>query len=224
MDNESSRTIQPQIYEHLAEICKAFANPRRMEIIEILSQGEHTVEAVARETDLSVANTSQHLQLLRTARLVTVRRSGVQAYYQIADPAVFEVIKAIQHFAERLSPEFNHLVATLFPNRNDPPPIALQELAGRIGSASTLIIDIRPLSEYQSGHIPGAVSVPLKELPEQIASFAPSQEIIAYDRGEYSSLTYNAVKLLRKAGFNARRLEGGYPEWKFAGYPTQNAA
>ncbi len=215
------RAAKERIYEQLARIGKAVASGRRMELLEILSQGERTVEKLARETALSVANTSHHLQALRDAGLVAARKEGLYVHYRLADPGVHVLLRTMREIGERRLSELNDLVATYLTARDELEPVTRDGLLDRARAGSVLVVDVRPEEEFRAGHIPGAVSIPLAELERRVRRIPPGKEVVAYCRGPYCVLAFRAVEILRIRGYRARRLMDGFPEWRAAGLPVE---
>jgi rhodanese-related sulfurtransferase len=215
----SGRELKDRLYEQFSRIGKAVSSPRRLELLEILAQGERTVDALAKETALSVANTSHHLQALREARLVEARKEGLHVYYRLAEPDVYELARLIRTLAERRLAEVDRIVRTYLTTRDGLEPVGREDLLERARAGTVLVIDVRPPDEYRAGHIPGAVSVPVDELERRLLEFPPGKEIIAYCRGPYCVLAFRAVEILRARGLQARRLVDGLPEWRAAGLP-----
>lgn len=205
----------------LAEVAKAIAHPHRLELLEQLAQGERGVEVVAERTGLSVANASQHLQQLRRAGLVTARRDGRFVRYRLADDAALELLRALGTVAERNVAAVERLVHSYFNARDELEPVSREALLERSRRGLVTVLDVRPEDEYALGHLPGAINIPLAELEARLAEIDPDQEIIAYCRGRYCVLSYEAVAALRARGFNVRRLEDGLPEWRAAGLPVE---
>src|SRR5215468_7213564 len=174
------RTFKSEVNEQFARIAKAIANAHRLEIVDVLAQGERSVEELAKETDLSVANASQHLQALREAHLVTSRRDGLRIYYRLVDPAVFRLVQVIREVAKRQLAEVERIVNTFLTDRKSLEPLTLNELHTRLHEPELVILDVRPTLEYQQGHIPGARSIPVEELKARLTELSPTQEIIAY--------------------------------------------
>jgi rhodanese-related sulfurtransferase/DNA-binding transcriptional ArsR family regulator len=222
----SEPTPKRRLYQQIARIAKAIAAPSRLELLELLAQGEHTVEVLAREAGLSVANASHHLQSLRQARLVEARKTGLYVHYRLADPEVYQLVLLLRGLAERRLEEVDQLVATFFTARDRLEPVPREELLARSRAGTVTVLDVRPAEEYRAGHIPGALSVPLEHLEQQIAALPPGREIVAYCRGPYCVLAFEAVERLRQRGHRARRLVDGFPEWRAAGLPitTEEAA
>jgi rhodanese-related sulfurtransferase/predicted transcriptional regulator len=217
----TGRRLKDRLYEQFARIGKAVASPRRLELLEILAQGERTVEALASETALSVANASHHLQALREARLVEARKEGLYVYYRLADPDVFELSRMIRVLAERRLAEVDRIVRTYLADRDQLEPIGRQELLERAQAGTALVLDVRPFDEYRAGHVPGALSVPVDQLERRLRELPPDKEIVAYCRGPYCVLAFRAVEILRARGRAARRLVEGFPEWRAAGLPVE---
>lgn len=209
-----------QVFTHLARIAKAMASPNRLELIELLAQGERPVERLAEASGLSVANTSHHLQVLREGGLVRSRREGVLVLYSLSDEEIPRLLGCLRRVGERHLAEIERIVRQHFTEEEGLRPVDHQELAARLRSGGALLIDVRPPEEYEAGHIPGAVNIPLKALPKRLANLPKGKEIVAYCRGPYCLLAVEAVKRLRKHGYRARRLEEGFPEWKAKGRPV----
>ncbi|MDV2504586.1 MAG: metalloregulator ArsR/SmtB family transcription factor [bacterium] len=215
-----SRTFKDQLYEQFARIGKALASPKRLELLDLLAQGERTVESLTKEASLSVANCSQHLQVLREARLVESRKEGLYVFYRLADESVSGFWLALRSLAERRLADVERIVRDYFEFPEELEPIDRQGLLERVRHGAVTVLDVRPVEEYLAGHIPGAVSVPLEELERRLTELPRDQEIIAYCRGPYCIFAVHAVELLRERGFTARRFEEGIPEWRLAGLPV----
>ncbi len=215
------RAFKSEINEQFARIAKAIANPHRLEIVDLLAQGERSVEDLAKETELSIANASQHLQALRAASLVTSRKEGLYVYYRLADPTVFRLVQIIRDVAERRLAEVNRIVETFLTDRRSMEPVTLNKLTERLHEPDLVVLDVRPTLEYSQGHIPGARSIPVEELEKRLIELPPDQEIIAYCRGPYCVFADEAVDLLAARGYHVRRLHEGYPDWKLANLPTE---
>jgi rhodanese-related sulfurtransferase len=213
-DRERKRAL----FDEFGRIGKALASGRRIELLDVLANGERTVEAVAGEVGLSVANTSQHLQILRQAGLVTTRREGTSIHYRLAGPEVFELWRTLRTLAGARLAEVERLAAAYLGAREELEPVTRQELARRLEDGDRLVVlDVRPAAEHAAGHLPGAVSIPVGELRRRLAELPADREIVAYCRGPYCAFAHEAVALLRQEGFSARRLEDGLPEWQAAG-------
>lgn len=214
-----SHTAKQRIYAQFARISKALAAPARLELLDLLSQGERSVDALARATALSVANASQHLQVLAAARLIESRREGQRILYRVADPSVEALWHALQRTAEVRLAELDEVAREYLIGRDDFEPIERAELVRRLRAGTVTLIDVRPADEYAQAHIEGAVSVPLDELPRWARSAPKKQQVVAYCRGPYCVYALQAVETLRKKGFDAVRAEDGVSEWREAGLP-----
>jgi ArsR family transcriptional regulator len=208
------------LFEQFAMVAKTLGHAHRLELLEQLAQGERSVETLAQRTGLSVANASQHLQHLRRAGLIASRRDGKFVLYRLADEGVIDVLTALRRIAERNVAEVARVVRSYFDGRDSLEPVSRDELMRRLRSRSVTVLDVRPPDEFALGHIPGAVNVPLSALAQHLSAFRRSREIIAYCRGTYCVLSFEAVALLREKGFKVRRLEDGMPEWRAAGLPV----
>ncbi len=218
----SSTNYKHQLYDQLATIGKAISHGRRLEILEYLAQGERTVESLAGLAGLTVANTSRHLQLLRQAGLVTARKQGLYVHYRVADDGVVMLTVALRGVAEAHRAELTRLLHRYFGNRDGLEPIPRPELLARVREGLVTVVDVRPTEEYAAGHVPGAVNIPLKELEQRLAELPRGQEVVAYCRGPYCVLAYEAVARLREQGYQARRMQDGFPEWRAAGLPVES--
>jgi len=207
--------------QQFARVGKALASPRRLEILDLLAQGPRSVEALATETDMSIALTSAHLRVLRSVGLVAVRRERQSRHYRLAGDDVYAALAALRELARDRLDEVGPALAAYRRVTDEPEPMTREELWARARSEALVILDLRPRVEYEAGHIPGAVSIPLDELPARLGSLAPGREIVAYCRGPYCVLAPQGVDLLRSRGRPARRLEDGLPEWRMAGYPVE---
>ena len=212
------RVAKTALFDAFARAAKALASGRRIELLDVLANGERTVEALAGEAGLSMANTSQHLQILRQAGLVTSRRQGTSVHYRLAGPEVFELWRTLRTLAASRLAEVERLTAAYLGARDQLEPVTREELARRLQDGGDLVVlDVRPAAEYAAGHLPGAVSIPVGELRRRLAELPANREIVAYCRGPYCAFAHEAVELLRQEGFSARRLEDGLPEWQAAG-------
>lgn len=212
MDQES-RIFKDNTYAQLAKIGKAISSPKRLEILDILAQGSKTVDAIARETDMSVANTSQHLQTLLEARLVEYHKQGLYSNYKIADKTVVNFILSLQILAEKRIAEITRLREEIYTNKDNMEQIRINELLEKMKNGSVTLIDVRPKDEYEIMHIPGANSIPIEDLEKHLNDLPLEQEIVAYCRGRYCLLSVEAVELLRSYGYKAVRLEESVQEW-----------
>lgn len=217
----TSETPKQVLLSALAEVAKAIAHPHRLDLLEQLAQGERGVEAVAARTGLSVANASQHLQQLRRAGLVATRRDGKFVRYRLADDTALDLLRTLGTVAERNVAAIDRLIHTYFNDRDALEPVSREELLERSRMGFVTVLDVRPADEYAMGHLPGAINIPLAELEARLAEIEPGQEIVAYCRGRYCVLSFEAVATLRARGFNVRRLEDGLPEWRAAGLPVE---
>jgi rhodanese-related sulfurtransferase/DNA-binding HxlR family transcriptional regulator len=209
------------LFDEFARLGQALGNGRRLEILDILANGERTVERLAAETRLSLANASQHLQVLRAAGLVARRRDGTRIYYELSDPVVFELWRNLRTVAAQRQAEVRELADAYLGARHTLEPVTRAELLRRINQHDNLIVlDVRPAEEYAAGHLPSAISIPLAELRRRLRGLPRGKDIVAYCRGPYCALAHRAMRVLQQAGFNARRLEDGLPEWKAAGFPV----
>ncbi len=215
----NGRMIKDQLYEQFARVTKAMANPHRLELLDLLSQGERTVESLARVAGLTVANTSQHLQVLSEARLVRTRRAGSYVYYSLADEGVLKLIRELQALCRQRLAEVDQVIRLYFEDRGQLEPVDTSELIQRVQARDVIVLDVRPFEEYCHGHIPNALSIPLEELEQRLSDLPKDKEVVAYCRGPYCVLAVNAVKLLRSKGYTAYRLEDGVQEWRIKGLP-----
>lgn len=210
------------VFEQFAAVAKALGSASRLDLLEQLAQGEGSVETLARTTGLSIANTSQHLQVLRRAGLATSRRVGAHVFYGLSDDDVLDLVGALRRTAERHVAEVDRLVRGYFKERDGLEAISRDELARRMKDGSVTVLDVRPPEEFAGGHIAGAINIPMKELKRRLDELSPGLEVIAYCRGPYCVLAYEAVSALREEGLAARRVEDGFPEWRAAGLPVQS--
>jgi rhodanese-related sulfurtransferase len=216
------REFKDQLYTQFARLGKALADPHRLELLDLLAQGERTVEELGREVALSMANASQHLRILRAARLVESRKDGLYVWYRLADPAVFTLWQALRHVGERQLAEIDRLVDAYRHHPEHLEPLSRENLVRRLAEGDAILLDVRPAREYQQGHIAGARSIPVDQLETRLRELDPDRDIVAYCRGPYCVFADEAVALLQAHGFTARRYVEGYPEWAAAGLPTQS--
>ena len=209
-----------QVFEGLAQIAHALAHAHRLELLEHLAQGERSVEDLATRASLTLANASRHLQILRRATLVEGRRDGKRVYYRLAgDDAVIGLLSALSRVGERNSAEIARVMASYFRARVEFEPVSRDELLDHLRCGVATVLDVRPEDEFANGHLPKALNIPLSQLVRRLAELPPEREIVAYCRGPWCVLSFEAVALLRQRGYRARRLEDGFPEWKVAGLP-----
>src|SRR5262245_35241753 len=221
MQSSGHRRFKDSLYGHFAELGKALASPVRMEFLELLAQAERTVDSLATETHVSLANASQHLQALRHAGLVESRKQGLFVHYRLADPAVVSLCAAIRQVAERRNLELHRLVREHFGDRDDAEAVTMADLVKRSRTHDVIVVDTRPANEYVSGHIAGAISVPVDELQRRLKELPRKKEYVAYCRGPYCVYADRAVEILQASGRRARRLLEGFPEWQTAGLPIE---
>jgi rhodanese-related sulfurtransferase len=216
----SSVGPKQRVFASLAEIAQALGHAHRLELLEHLGQGERSVEDLAARAKLTLANTSRHLQLLRRAALVEGRRDGKRIYYRLAgDDLVVGLLLALSRVGERNSAEIARVIAGYFRARDELEPVSRNELLERLRSGTATVLDVRPEDEFARGHLPDALNIPLSQLERRLAELPADQEIVAYCRGPWCVLSFEAVALLRQHGYQARRLEDGFPEWKTAALP-----
>jgi rhodanese-related sulfurtransferase/DNA-binding transcriptional ArsR family regulator len=221
----SSTGPKQAIYASLAEVAQALGHPHRLELLEHLAQGVRSVEDLSARAHLSFANTSRHLQILRRARLVETQRRGKHVLYSLAgDVEVVALIKALGRVGERNVAEIGRVMADYFRARDAMEPVSRDDLVSRLHDGMITVLDVRPEDEFVVGHLPGALNIPLAELERRLGELPADREVIAYCRGPYCVLSFEAVAALRERGYLVRRLEDGYPEWKAAGLPVETAA
>lgn len=221
----SSNGPKQAIYARLAEVAQALGHPHRLEMLEHLGQGERNVEVLSTRAKLSFANTSRHLQILRRARIVESRRLGRHVYYRLAGEAeVIALMQALARLGERNVAEITRVMSDYFRARDELEAVSRKDLLARLEAGSVTLLDVRPQDEFVLGHLPGALNIPLAELEKRLSELPMGREIIAYCRGPYCVLSFDAVALLRARGYQIHRLEDGYPEWKAAGLPVDVAA
>jgi rhodanese-related sulfurtransferase/DNA-binding transcriptional ArsR family regulator len=221
MQTSEKRTFKNQLYEQFARIGKALASPHRLELLEVLAQCERTVEALAHETGLSVANASQHLQVLRAARLVETRREGTSIFYRLASESVSTLWLSLRTVGEAHLAEIDRVVETFLQDRAQWQPITAEALLKELRSDQVILLDVRPAEEYQAGHLPQALSIPVAELEARLSEVPLDREIIAYCRGPYCVFADEAVEILRTRGYHAHRLEQGVADWRALGLPVE---
>ena len=221
----SSTGPKQAIYESLAEVAQALGHAHRLELLEHLAQGKRSVEELSARASLTFANTSRHLQILRRARLVETERRGKHVVYRLAgDAEVVALMQALGRLGQRNVAEVDRVMADYFHARDAMEPVSREDLVSRLQDGLVTVLDVRPEDEFALGHLPGALNIPLAELERRLTELPPDREVIAYCRGPYCVLSFEAVSALRARGYLVRRLEDGYPEWKAAGLPVEAAA
>lgn len=218
----NKREFKDKVYDELAKITKAMANPHRLEIIELLAQGDYSVEQLSIQTNLSVANASQHLQVLKTAQLVDVARNGNFIYYRLANANVFKAWKALRELGVERIASINKLVKDFRKSKFTLESVTIDELVQKIESGKITILDVRPETEYRKGHIVNSISIPFDELSRRLKELPKRNEIIAYCRGPFCVFADEAVAMLTKAGYKAKRLDEGFPDWAAMGLPVES--
>jgi rhodanese-related sulfurtransferase/DNA-binding MarR family transcriptional regulator len=219
----AKRDFKDRLYGEFARIGKALASPHRLEILDVLAQGERTVESLASETGLSIANASRHLQQLRQAQLVLARREGLFVHYRLAGPEVVRLVVTLRHTAEQHLAELDRVVRDFLGERDDFEPVTPDELSRRMTNGEVVVLDVRPEQEYAAGHIAGAHSVPVSDISARLAELRHEKEYVAYCRGPYCVYADEAVAVLRANGLKAQRLTEGYPEWWLSGRPVRTS-
>jgi rhodanese-related sulfurtransferase/DNA-binding MarR family transcriptional regulator len=217
----SSLGPKQRVFVGLAEIAQALGHAHRLELLEHLGQGERSVEDLAARSGLTVANTSRHLQLLRRAALVEGRREGKRVFYRLSnEDAVVALLQALSRVGERNSAEIARVMASYFRARDEFEPVSRKQLLERLRCGTATVLDVRPEDEFRQGHVPGALNIPLSQLERRLAELPVDREVVAYCRGPWCVLSFEAVAVLRQRGYQVRRLEDGFPEWKVAGLPV----
>ena len=211
------------LFVQFARIGKALSNANRLELLEYIAQGERSVDELAKVSGLTVANTSQHLQQLRQANLVVCRKQGLKVFYSLSGDDVIDLMAVLRKVAGRHVADVDRLINTYLSTKDDLEPLPRQELLERASNGLVTVLDVRPAVEFNAGHVPGAINVPLSELENHLADLNPDLEIVAYCRGPHCILAFDAVARLRKSGRQARRMEDGFPEWKLAGMPIERS-
>ena len=218
------REFKDALYAQFARIGHALASPKRIELLDLLGQGEKTVETLADQVATPIKNTSAHLRVLRQARLVETRRDGTYVYYRLADDDVFRLLKALESLGHSRLADVQHVVRLYLDGRDQLEPVTFKELRQLIRDGDVTILDVRPADEYEAGHIRGALSVPVPELKRRLREIPKNREVIAYCRGRYCVYSLEAVTVLRKHGYRARRAHEGLPDWRAAGLPVESGA
>ena len=214
----TARAFKDAVYEQFARITKALASPVRLEIVDVLAQGERTVDGLAREVGQSLANTSQHLRSLKEARLVETRRDGTFVHHRLADPQVIEVWRAVRALGERQLAEIERTVTAYRGDADGFESVTADDLQRRLTDGDVVLLDVRPEAEYRAGHLPGARSIPVGELADRIAELPADATVVAYCRGPYCVMSYEALTILRDHGRRGVRLADGPPDWRAAGH------
>ncbi|EQD71526.1 ArsR family transcriptional regulator [mine drainage metagenome] len=217
-----SRAFKDQIYEQLGRLGKSLASPKRLEMLDVLCQGPRTVESLAMATSQTLANASQHLKVLRTARLVEAEKQGLHVTYRLAGTEVCDFFLAFRHLAESRLAEIERTTRLFLDGKNVLEAVDQATLLKRVRSGEALVLDVRPEQEYRNGHIPGALSVPLAELEQRLAELPRDRQVVAYCRGPYCVMAVEAVEILRRHGHKAARLEIGVPDWRALGLPLES--
>lgn len=217
----SKQVFKAELFEEFARIGKALSSGRRLELLELLAQGERPVEELAAETGMSIANASQHLQVLRSARLVDVRRQGTYVWYRLSGQQVLRLWLNLREVGELQISEIERVVESFFKDRKDLDATTCEDLLKHLQAGSVVVLDVRPEREYHAGHIRGARSIPVEELETRLKEIPRKKTIVAYCRGPYCVFADDAVKTLRKRGFRAVRLAEGFPDWKMRGFPVE---
>jgi len=220
----SSENPKRAIFDQFATVARTLGSAHRLELLELLAQTARSVEDLAELSGLTIANASQHLQQLRRSGLVEARRDGKRVIYTLADSEVLALLRSLRRVTERNIGAVEKLLNSYFRERDSLEPVSRKELLQRMREGLVTVIDTRPVEEFAAGHLPGALNVPLRELKRRLRELPRDQVIVAYCRGSYCVLSYEAVAELRKRGFKAFRLEEGYPEWRAAGLPVEHSA
>jgi len=219
----ANRAFKDNIYEQLARVGKAVSAPKRLELLDLLAQGPRTVEVLAEQAALSVANASRHLQVLRAARLVEAERKGIFVEYRLASDEVGRFSLALRELAETQLADVQRVTREYFESRGELEPVDGEGLLRRVKSGEVTVLDVRPAEEYRAGHLPGALSIPVPELKARLKELPRNRDIVAYCRGPYCVMALEAVKLLRKHGFSAHRLDQGVVDWRARGWRVETA-
>ena len=217
----SDEIAKQRLYQAIGRVAAALGSAGRLQLLEFVAQGERSVDALAAMTGLSVANTSKHLQALRQAGLVNARKEGVRVYYALAGDDVSLLLAALRGVAEHRAADVEKLLQDWLAHRDKLEPVAAREVLKRARAGLVTVLDVRPAEEYAAGHLPGAINVPIDKLEGYLLKLPKRKEVIAYCRGPYCLMSFEAVEKLRQRGFKAKRLEDGYPEWRAAGLPVE---
>jgi len=217
----SSDPAKERLYRAIGRVAAALGNAGRLQILEFVAQGERSVDALATMTGLSVANTSKHLQALRQAGLVNARKEGLRVYYSLAGDDVSLLLASLRGVAEHRAADVDKLLQAWLGHRDELDPVPAREVLARLKNGLVTVLDVRPAEEFAAGHLPGAINVPVDKLETYLSKLPKRKEVVAYCRGPYCLMSFEAVEKLRKRGFKAKRLEDGYPEWRAAGLPVE---
>jgi rhodanese-related sulfurtransferase/biotin operon repressor len=217
----TTATPKQALFEQLALVARGLGSAARLELLDFLAQGERSVDALAKVSGLSRANTSKHLQTLRQAGLVNARRDGLHVYYALSGDDVVDLVEGLRRFAQSRLAEVNRLVQSYLMTKDELEPLPAEELLTRARDGLVTVLDVRPPEEFAQGHLPGAVNLPLADLESHLEELPRDREVVAYCRGPWCVLSFEAVAQLRRAGLQARRLENGLPEWRKAGLPVE---
>lgn len=218
------REFKDALYAQFARIGHALASPKRIELLDLLGQGERTVEALADHVAMPIKNTSAHLRVLRQSRLVETRRDGTYVYYRLADEDVFRLLRTLETLGHSRLADVQQVVQSYLDGHDELEPVTFPELRRLMRDDDVTVVDVRPAEEYEAGHIPGALSVPVPDLKRRLGELPKNREVIAYCRGRYCVYSLDAVRLLRKHGYRARRVHEGLPDWRAAGLPLEIGA
>ena len=218
------REFKDALYAQFARIGHALASPKRIELLDLLGQGEKSVEALAEQVATPIKNTSAHLRVLRQARLVETRRDGTYVFYRLADDDVFRLLRTLETLGHSRLADIQQVVQSHLDGHDELEPVTFKELRRLMREDDVTVVDVRPADEYAAGHIPGALSVPVPELKRRLRELPKGREVIAYSRGRYCVYSLDAVTLLRKQGYRARRAHEGLPDWRAAGLPVEIGA
>jgi rhodanese-related sulfurtransferase/DNA-binding transcriptional ArsR family regulator len=219
----STETAKRELYQSIAKVAQALASGNRLQLLEFMAQGERSVDALAAMAGVTVANASQHLQALRRAGLVTARKEGQRVYYRVAGDDVVRLYDGLRAVAESRLAEVRQLVNEFLGDRGALEPVLAEELLARAKKGLVTVLDVRPREEFEAGHLPGAVNIPMDRLESELARLPKKREVVAYCRGPYCLMSFDAVLKLRQRGWKARRLNEGYPQWKAAGLPIESS-
>jgi rhodanese-related sulfurtransferase/DNA-binding transcriptional ArsR family regulator len=219
----STETLKRELYQSIAKVAQALASGNRLQLLEFMAQGERSVDALAAMAGVTVANASQHLQALRRAGLVTARKEGQRVYYRVAGDDVVRLYDGLRAVAESRLAEVRQLVNEFLGDRGALEPVLAEELLARAKKGLVTVLDVRPREEFEAGHLPGAVNIPMDRLESELARLPKKREVVAYCRGPYCLMSFDAVLKLRQRGWKARRLNEGYPQWKAAGLPIESS-